>query len=163
MPLTVDRHGHRFRLMTQQIPSPCFSVAKPFVLPVKVLSSHIDAQGHASNVAILAWMNDAAIAHSTQLGYNACTYQKLQAMFVVRRHEIDYRRPARLGDQLLCATWPCLMQKATAHRRHEILRPDDGEIIATGFNIWAYVDIQSSRPRRIPEEILAAFDPALFV
>lgn len=140
-----------------------FSARNPFVLPVKVRPEHIDAQGHASNVAILSWMNEAAIAHSAQLGYNAIAYQKLQSMFVVRRHEIDYHRPAIDGDDLLCATWLTLMEKATAHRRHEIIRLSDGQKIATGLNIWAYVDIPSGRPRRIHPEILAAFDPAHFV
>jgi acyl-CoA thioester hydrolase len=140
-----------------------FSAGNPFVLSVRVLPEHIDAQGHASNVAILNWMNEAAIAHSAHLGYNAHSYRILQSMFVVRRHEIDYKRPARLGDELLCATWPSHMEKATAHRRHEILRTNDGQLIATGFNIWAYVDMTTGRPRRIPDEVLAAFNPALFV
>ncbi len=140
-----------------------FSVNRPFVLPVKVMPEHIDAQDHASNVVILAWMNEAAIAHSAQLGYNASAYHKLQAMFVVRRHEISYLRPARLGDELICATWLCYLEKATAHRRHEIIRPKDGKIIATALNIWAYVDMQTGRPRRIHAEVLAAFDPSHFV
>jgi len=108
-------------------------------------------------------MNDAAIAHSAQLGYNASAYRRLQSMFVVRRHEIDYSRSAREGDQLLCATWPTLMEKATAHRKHEIVRVGDGVRIATGLNIWAYIDAQTGRPRRIHDEVLAAFDPSRFV
>lgn len=140
-----------------------FSARNPFVLPVKVLPEHIDAQGHASNVAVLSWMNQAAIAHSAQLGYNASAYQKLQSMFVVRRHEIDYHRPARQGDDLLCATWLSLMERATAHRRHEIIRLNDHQKIATGLNIWAYVDTATGRPRRIHDQILVAFNPAHFV
>lgn len=140
-----------------------FSARNPFVLAVKVLPEHIDAQGHASNVAILNWMNEAAIAHSAHLGYNAHAYLKLQSMFVVRRHEIDYSSPARLDDDLLCATWPSHMEKATAHRRHEIIRLSDNRKIATALNIWAYVDIATGRPRRIHHEVLAAFNPDLFV
>lgn len=152
--------------MLSAMPNPLeirFSVSRPFILAVKVLPANIDAQGHASNVAVLSWMNEAAIAHSAHLGYNAPAYRLLRSMFVVRRHEIDYVRPALEGDELFCATWPSRMEKATAHRRHEIVRKSDGLAIATGLNIWAYVDAESGRPRRIHEEILAAFNPAHFV
>lgn len=137
-----------------------FSVARPFVLRVRVDAEHIDGQGHASNVAFVDWMNRAAIAHSAALGLDLAAYQRLGAMFVVRRHEIDYVRPARAGDELLCATWIALMEKASAERRHEIVRAGDGEIIVRGRNVWAFVDAATGRPRRIAEEVLAAFGMA---
>ena len=116
-----------------------FSVERPFVLRVRVDDEHIDGQGHASNVAFVDWMNRAAIEHSAALGLDLAAYQRLGAMFVVRRHEIDYVRPARAGDQLLCATWIERMEKASAERRHEIVRAGDGELIARGRNMWAFV------------------------
>lgn len=149
-------------VMTQSNPGR-FSVRRPFVLPVTVRHADIDAQGHASNVAVLAWMNEAAIAHSAALGYDAAAYRQAGGFFVVKRHEIDYLRPARLGDELLCATWPSLMRGATAQRRHEIVRRSDGELIARGVNTWAFVDVTSGRPTRVPAAILSAFDPERFI
>ncbi len=137
-----------------------FSVERPFVLRVRVDAEHIDGQGHASNVAVVEWMNRAAIEHSAALGLDLAAYQRLGAMFVVRRHEIDYVRPARAGDELLCATWIAVMEKASAERRHEIVRAVDGEIIARGRNEWAFVDAATGRPRRIAEEVLRAFGAA---
>lgn len=138
-------------------PVAAFSVPRPFVLRVTVDAADIDAQSHASNVAVVDWMNRAAIAHSAALGFDAAAYRRLGAMFVVRRHEIDYLRPARAGDELLCGTWLSLMDKATAERRHEVVRAADGVLIARGLNIWAFVDAATGRPRRIHDEVLRAF------
>jgi acyl-CoA thioester hydrolase len=139
-----------------------FSVGRPFILRVTVGPHEIDAQGHASNVAVLDWMNRAAIAHSAALGFDADAYRRLGGMFVVRRHVIDYHAPAQRGDELLCATWPSRAERATAERRHEIVRALDGRAIATGVNTWVYIDSGTRRPRRMPPELRAAFDPAAF-
>ncbi|MEX0742667.1 MAG: thioesterase family protein [Phycisphaeraceae bacterium] len=138
-------------------------VANPFVLPITVRETEIDLQGHASNVAILGWMNRAAWEHSKAMGWDIPQYQQLAGWFVVRRHEIDYRSQAMLGDELLAYTWPSDLAKATAERRHRIVRPADGRIVAEGFNVWAFVDAETTRPKRIPPELRAAFDPARFL
>ena len=127
-----------------------------------VLPEDIDGQGIANNVQVVAWMNRAAILHSTCLGWDVARFRREQAWFVVRRHEIDYLRSAHVGDRLELRTWPGFMKAATAHRHHEIVR-DDGAVIARGMNVWAYIDIADGRPRRMSPEILAAFDPARFL
>lgn len=137
-------------------------VSKPFVLPVTVSESDIDAQGHASNVAILAWMNRAAWQHSRELGWDVEQYRELNAWFVVRRHEIDYHGRALRGDELLCYTWPSGLAKATAEREHLIVRPADDTLIAKGYNLWAFVHAETTRPIRMPREVRTAFDPAKF-
>lgn len=136
-------------------PRPTFPRA--FELEVLVTDEVIDAQEHVSNVAIVDWMNRAAIAHSAAVGLDAAAYRRLGGMFVVRRHEIDYHRPAMRGDRLACRTWIERMEKARASRRHEIVRLTDGELIARGLNEWAFVEIDGGRPRRIHDAVLKAF------
>ncbi len=138
------------------------SARRPFVVPMVVLPQDIDAQGIANNVQVVAWMNRVAIAHSTALGWTVARYRREGAWFVVRRHEIDYLRSAHLGDRLELRTWPGFMKAATAHRHHEIVR-DNGDVIARGINIWAYVDATTGRPRRMTAEMLGAFDPANYL
>ncbi len=132
------------------------SAANAYELPMTVIEDDIDDQGIAYNVSVIDWMIRAAIAHSTALGYDRDRYRELGAMFVVRRHEIDYHRSARLGDELVLRTWPSFMKAATAHRCHEVVGPD-GRLIAKGVNVWAFVDRERGRPMRMPPEVLADF------
>lgn len=129
-----------------------------FVMPIDVGDDDIDEQGHVSNVTIVKWMSRAAYAHSAALGWDMDRYHADGAWFVVRRHEIDYHGYARAGDQLALTTWPCGMGKARADRRHVIRRQADDALIATGLNVWAYVDAATGRPRRIPDDLRRAFD-----
>ena len=139
-------------------PPPLFDPpATAFIWRVTVDAAHIDAQQHASNVAVVGFMNEAAWRHSIALGFGPAEYRQLGGMWVVRRHEIDYDTQALFGDELLCHTWPSAMAKASAERRHRIVRAADGAIIAEGLNIWAYVDAQTGRPRRVPDVLRQAF------
>ena len=139
------------------------SANSPFVLPMAGIPSDIDDQGIASNISVVAWLVRAAIAHSTAMGYDRQAYYRMGTMFVVRRHEIDYLRSARLGDELLLRTWPSFMKAATAHRKHEVVRRDNGQVIARGLNVWAHVDRLTGKPVRMDEDLLRAFEPSQFL
>ena len=131
-------------------------------LELTVEAADIDAQGHASNVAILGYLSRAAADHSASLGWESSSYRKLGGMFVVRRHEIDYHAQATEGQALACLTWPSGLAKATAERRYRLIRCGDGKTVAEGRTVWAYVDQQTGRPMRIPPPLREAFDPSRF-
>ena len=145
------------------MPDPLSLHPRAFRWPVRVGIADIDVQNHASNVAVLSWMNQAAWEHSVALGYPAQAYQQLGSMWVVRRHEIIYHQQALLDDELICLTWLGAMSKVTADRHHKIVRPADGAVIAEGTNTWAFVSIASGRPTRIPPPIVERFDPGQFI
>ena len=134
-----------------------------FVMEVTVGDDDIDMQGHVSNLEIVRWMSRVAWAHSTALGFDEVKYQELGGWFVVRRHEIDYLAPAVAGDRLVLSTWPSGLKRVTAERRHHLVRASDGAVVARGFNVWAYIGIDSGRPTRMPQNVREAFDPSRFV
>jgi acyl-CoA thioester hydrolase len=132
-----------------------------FELQLVVADADIDALGHASNVAFVRWIQEAAIAHSTAVGLGLEAYQRLGAVFVVVRHEIDYLRPALRGDALAARTWISSVMAAKCVRATEIVRRSDGQVLARGATTWGFIEIASMRPRRIPEDVRGAFDGAL--
>jgi acyl-CoA thioester hydrolase len=132
-----------------------------FELELVVADADIDALGHASNVAFVRWIQEAAIAHSTAVGLGLEAYQRLGAVFVVVRHEIDYLRPALRGDALRARTWISSVMAAKCVRATEIARRSDGQVLARGATTWGFIELASMRPRRIPEDVRGAFDGAL--
>lgn len=120
----------------------------------------IDVLGHASNVAYIRWVQDVARAHSEHVGWGHDEYVALGAVFVVRRHEIDYLRPAVRGDDLELATWIEGFKAATSLR--VTLIACDGVPVARARTTWALVSTDSGRPSRIPAEVRDAFaEPVL--
>jgi acyl-CoA thioester hydrolase len=70
-----------------------------------VRDDEIDAQGHTNSVCYVAWMQDAALAHSAAQGWPAEAYQRLSMGWVVRSHAIEYHQPALVGDRIVVRTW----------------------------------------------------------
>jgi acyl-CoA thioester hydrolase len=130
-------------------------VSPTFKHTLVVDETDIDMLGHASNLAFVRWIQDAAVAHSEAVGYGIAAYQKLGGVFVVVRHEIDYLRPALRGDEVEARTWISSVQAAKCQRSTEISR--SGALLARSLTTWGFIEVASGRPRRIPEELRVAF------
>ena len=127
----------------------------PFVHEVEVVEADIDNLGHASNLVYLRWVQEAALAHSTALGFPETAYLERRQAWVVRKHEIEYLRPAVLGDRLRIETRVASMKVANSARKTEVFRGE--ELLCRAETDWVYVDLARARPVRIPEDLRAAF------
>jgi acyl-CoA thioester hydrolase len=131
----------------------------PFLHLVNVGSDDIDELGHANKLAYLRWVQDAAVAHSTAVGWSLAQYRAAGGVFVVRRQEIDYLRPALLGDELEVSTHLTEVNGVTSYRSTEIRRRS-GEsvtVLARAVTLWAYFDLVRGRPVRIPSSVRECF------
>jgi acyl-CoA thioester hydrolase len=129
-----------------------------FVLATEVGEADIDMLGHASNLAYLRWVQEAAIAHSAAVGLDMEGYSQLGAVFVVRRHEIDYLRPVVRGEPLELRTWIDSASAAKCKRATEIVRVGTPElVVARAMTTWGFVELTSGRPTRIPDSVRVAF------
>ena len=122
----------------------------------------VDNLGHVSNIAYVRWVQDVAVAHSVAVGWDYAAYVQAGAVFVVRRHEIEYVVPAYAGDRIRLVTWVQSWRGATCERRTRIERGSDGRELCRGVTQWVRVAAAaagqtSGRPKRIPPEIVSAF------
>ncbi len=124
---------------------------------VTAAPADIDELHHVSNLVYVRWVQDVAMAHSVAVGWDHPQYRDLGAVFVVRRHEIDYVTPVLLGDEVELHTWIAWWKNASSERRTSIRRVRDGVEVARAATLWAFIDLSSGRPRRIPEPVRAAF------
>lgn len=117
----------------------------------------MDALGHVNNAVYLNYLEQAAIEHSEHLGFTFERYRALGGVFVMRRMEIDYRRPAIAGDTLAITTWLHEMRGVRATRRYEIRKLGEDELLVTAEALWVWVERATMRPRTIPQDMLEAF------
>ena len=115
----------------------------------------IDQLDHVSNVVYVRWVLDAARAHSTALGWDYDQYQARGTVFIVRRHEIDYLLPVKLGETVAVDTAVESWRQASCIRRTTLTRGD--ELVARAATTWAYVGWRDGRPQRIPDDLRALF------
>ena len=124
-----------------------------------VPASDIDMNGHVSNLAYVAWMQQIAIEHSAAVGWPLERYRAIGAGWVVRSHFVEYLRPLFPGDPLAVYTWVPRFDQRAAPRRYLFVRESDGCEVARAETAWVFVDLASGRRRRLPDELLGAFRP----
>lgn len=127
-----------------------------YEMAVEVGPEAIDEMGHANNVETLRWVEAVGRAHLEAVGFPLDRLFETGGAFVARRHEIDYVRPTFLHDRLTVRTRVSAMGGARSVREVSIVRGEDE--VARSRTEWAYVDLETGRPRRIPGAILEAFE-----
>lgn len=122
-------------------------------LTIEVQPEHIDILNHVNNVVYLSWVQEAAISHWSVLA----PAEMQRAMFwVVRRHEIEYLRPAFLGEQLIATTWIGREVDGLFERFTHISRAGDGAAVVEVLSMWCPMDMTTGRRiREIPEDVRA--------
>jgi acyl-CoA thioester hydrolase len=131
---------------------------KVFLWRHAIAQDEIDVQlRHANNEVYLSWMNQAAVAHSAAWGWPVSAYIQLGQGWVVRRHEIEYLRPAGPGSTVVVRTWVRTMDKASSWRAYMVQDESGRTVFARGQTLWAWINYETGRPCRIPPEVLAAF------
>ena len=101
-------------------------------------------------------MQDIAIEHYDAMGGTAPT-QALGATWVVREHKIVYLRPAFAGEEIEAQTWVVNLRRVRSLRKYRFVRTSDEALLVQGETDWVFVDAETGRPRRIPEEIAGIF------
>lgn len=131
-----------------------------FTTQLRVRYHEMDALGHVNNAVYQHYLEQAAVEHSEHLGFNQQRYEELGGIFVMRRIEIEYLRPAVAGDTLEVKTWPQEMRGPRAIRRYEIRKQGEEQLLVTAEALWVWVDTKAMRPRAIPQQIIDAFEQA---
>jgi acyl-CoA thioester hydrolase len=129
-------------------------VSEAFELPVSVEPADIDEMGHVNNVTYLRWVQQAAAAHWNAL---AAPDDRARVLWIVLRHEIDYKQPAYEGDRVIARTWVGTASRVRFERFTEIARTSDGANLAHARTIWCPIDAETRRPVAVSAEVRAVF------
>jgi acyl-CoA thioester hydrolase len=116
----------------------------------------VDGNGHVNHVMYVQWMQEIAIEHYDSMGGTAPT-QALGATWVVREHKIVYMQPAFAGQEIEAQTWVVNLRRVRSLRSYQFVRTSDGAPLVRGETDWVFVDAETGRPRRIPDEIAGLF------
>ena len=125
----------------------------------RVRSYELDSNGHVNNAVYLAYAEEVAVMHAEALGFGRHWTTAQGGVWVVRKHEIVYHRPARFGEELELTTTVVGMRGARASRRATISLPD-ATLLADITTEWVWLRSSDGRPTRIPDEAVEAFSAA---
>lgn len=121
---------------------------------IAVGADQIDFMGHVNNAHYLSWVQDAVLAHWRHIAPPDAVAAHL---WVALKHEITYRRPAFLDDQVIATVILEKVQGARAFYDTIIKRGE--EVLAEVKSSWCCIDAETLRPARLASEVVAKFFP----
>jgi acyl-CoA thioester hydrolase len=113
-----------------------------------------DELGHVNNAVYLRWAQDIATLH-----WRSAASAALQRrwLWVVLRHEIDYRDPILPGDRVEARTWLGAADGARYDRFVDLRKPGAARASAAVKSTWVMIDAATRKPKRVGPEIFEAF------
>ena len=114
----------------------------------------IDELGHVNNAVWVRWIQDIAIAHWQAV---APAEHQREYVWVVTRHEIDYRGNITLGERVTGETWVPGSPRGARFDRHVRFLDPRGRAVVEAVSTWALIDRASGRLLRVTAEIAAPF------
>ncbi len=120
--------------------------------PIGIVPGDIDFMGHVNNARYLGWVQEAVLAHWNSLAPPDAVARYL---WVALKHEITYRKPAFINDDVMANVVLEKIEGARSFYRTLIQRGE--EVLAEVSSSWCCVDANTLRPVRIAREIAAEF------
>lgn len=125
----------------------------PFRVSLVPTPADMDENGHLNNIVYVRWLQEVATAHWAAV---APAEAQVRFVWVISRHEIDYRAPSFAGEQLTAETWGENPKGARFDRCTRISGPD-GSVRVEARTTWVIMDRELQRPARLRPELVALF------
>jgi acyl-CoA thioester hydrolase len=143
-------------------PAVSWDHANPHILHTCVTASDIDGLNHTNNTVYVKWCEQVAWSHSVALGLDLDRYRALDRAMAITYSEYHYLQASREGDEVIAGTWIVSWdRKLTMERRFQVIRVNDGVTLLRAGMRFACIELSSGRPRRMPQEFLAGYGPAV--
>lgn len=120
-----------------------------FSLSFQVTADAIDTLDHVNNAVYVQWMEVVATKH-----WDFLTTQNPfpDYIWVVMKHEIEYKNQAFLGDEITAKTWVGETKGFTSVRHIAFFKEET--LLVESKTIWAMLDAKTQKPVRIRENVL---------
>src|SRR6202011_1143591 len=119
---------------------------------VQVMFFDTDCGGVVSNIAYLRFIEIARTTLAEELGLRLSEMDLTKQYPAVVRTEIDYRRPARVGDSLSIEAWLDKVERARFWCAYRITRLADEILIAECRQVVALVQMPEEKIVRLPDD-----------
>lgn len=126
----------------------------PYSSTITAGPEDIDILGHVNNAVWVKWIQDVAVAHWHAI---AAPEHHHAYIWVITRHEIDYRGNVSAGETVTAETWVDEPPKGARFNRYMKFTGADGKVRVEAKTTWAILDRATGRLVRVPPEVAAPF------
>ena len=131
------------------------TTAIPHDFLVSIEPRDIDFMGHVNNASYLKWVQEAVLSHWRRIAPPEAVGAYL---WVALKHEITYRKPAFLNDDVIATVFLEKVKGASAFYETVIKRSE--EVLTEVRSRWCCLDAETKRPARLSRAIVECFSPS---
>jgi len=129
-------------------------MAEPFRQTFIAEARHIDEMGHVNNSVWVQWIQEMATAHWNAVADPAHVQEFI---WLVVRHEIDYRGNIALGESAIGETWIEGGGRGAKSIRRVDFKDASGKVIVSAATTWAMLNRDTQRLARVRPEVIGPF------
>ena len=118
----------------------------------EVMFFDTDCGGVVHNLAYLRMIETCRTRLAALMGMDLRTMSETHVYPVVTRTEVDYKRPAKLGDWMVIRGRLDEISRARFWCAFEMIRESDGATLVTARQSLALVQMPEGKPMRLPKE-----------
>jgi YbgC/YbaW family acyl-CoA thioester hydrolase len=126
--------------------------------PIQVMFFDTDCAGVVHNIAYLRFIEIARTLLAEQLGMGLVGMADRGSFPVVMRTEIDYKRPAKLGDQLVVNGRLDSVDRMRFWVAFDVVRTADNALIAQSRQMLCVIQMPRGRPVPLPDDWKTRFE-----
>ncbi|MEK9603528.1 MAG: thioesterase family protein [Flavobacteriaceae bacterium] len=119
-----------------------------------VTKKHLDDLNHVNNVQYLFWAQEIAKAHWEKIKENL---SETPAVWMVRKHEVNYRLGAFLGDSVRIETYVKEIRGPLSIRVVNFFNDKTNQLLVSCETQWCWVELKNRKPLKVSEPIKALF------
>jgi acyl-CoA thioester hydrolase len=146
-------------MMRPRFPTPPRPPPGAFRLRRRVEWGDVDGAQHVNNAIYLAYFEDCAMRAATVHDWPLTRMRMEGLAILARRHHIEYRQPALLGEELELVTWLSDVEQTGVVRHFAVSRVSDGAVLARARSLLGWVDDETEQPVSNPSAFLEDLAP----
>ncbi|HEY0456799.1 MAG TPA: thioesterase family protein [Verrucomicrobiae bacterium] len=127
------------------------------VSEIRVRSCDVDSFGHVNNAVYLMFAEAARNDYMLQRGLVFADFKRWNAGPVLTAARLEYKAPAVCDDELIITGLMEALGRARFQIVHEFLLKKDNRLVCRADLEFAFVDLATGRPCRMPEPFAKAF------
>lgn len=111
-----------------------------------------------SFVRIANYIQETSLNHSNYTGYPIKWFYQNKKGFLLTSWNFEIINLPKWGEEISISTWPSKIKGKVANRSF-LVKNENAQCLVKADSKWAYVDMETEEPLKIPEKIIEDFMP----
>ena len=131
-----------------------------YQLKSKVRFSEVNKDKKLTLAGLTDYLQDTCTFQSEGLGAGMDVLRSRNEAWVLSSWEIVVKDMPKVCEEISVGTFPCSFKGFYGHRNFRVTNAQD-EVIVLANSLWVYINYETKKPARIPEEIASRYDEVI--